>query len=393
LTPYPTLSRRKQTVMAEYQRKHIPDAVYLDSNILRSAGHNLNKPWMSELLSITNQTGIVLCIPELVLREWCEHLFELITKNHQKLFSAINLLGEFEIDIPDISKSNIKLPKKHNLIKVVQEHLVNAGFKVINNFVPDITQLINEAVYKIPPFEKGGKGFCDAIIVESYIAHANGTFSNARVMVITNDDAILRSKDRFESKSINVTFARETEIGEKLKSLIDNEVASYIEERGKQLTNFILTHENTIMEFVKTTPLKITDWWLEGALTGEDRIDGTIQRILSAKPTRITDVIGGAQFYGKKPTASRYPVKIFVEIELEIEVKRSNVFGAMLEPRAIAQPQIIDKNSPLPLEPTRNWQYHDVVLKIQRSVTVEASLNEDKAKEGQFEDLNLESVS
>jgi len=379
--------------MAEYRRKHIPDAVYLDSNILRSTGHNLNKPWMSELLSLTNQTGILLCLPELVLREWCEYLFELITKNRQKLFSAINLLSEFEIDIPEISESDIKLPKKENLKRVVRENLVNAGFKIIDNFFPDTTQLIDEAVYKMPPFEKGGKGFCDAIIVESYIAHASGAFKNARIIVVTNDDAILRSNDRFESKGIYVTFAKETDIGEKLKSLIDNEAALYIEERDKQLTNFILSNENMIMEFVKTTPLKITDWWLEGALAGDDRLNGTIQRILSATPTRITDVIGGAQFYGKKVNSSRYPIKIFVEIELEVEVKRSDMFGAMFEPRAIAQPQIIDKESPLPLEPTRNWQYNDVILKIQRSVTVEASLNEDKAKEGRFEDLRLESIT
>ncbi len=379
--------------MAEYQRKHLPDAVYLDSNILRSAGHNLNKPWMSELLSITGKYGIELCIPELVLGEWCEYLLELINKNQQKIFSAITILDEYEINIPEIPESSIKLPDKENLIEIVQKRLNNAGFKIIKNAEPSLTQLINEAVCKMPPFEKRGKGFCDAIILESYIVHAGSNFTNARILVISNDEAVLRSKERFENKGINVTFAKEAEIVNKLKSLLDNEVASYIEERDRQLTEFIMSHEKTIMEFVQKTPLKITDWWLEGTLTGEDRIDGTIQRILSAKPTRITDVVGGAPIYGKKISTGRYSVKIFVEIELEIEVSRSTFLSAMLEPRAIAQPKMIEKDSPLTLGISRNWQQQDVILTIKRSVTVESSLNEDKAQKGEFEDLKLESVN
>ena len=43
--------------MTDYVWKHLPYAIYLDTNVLRSAGHSLNKPWISELLSITNKYG------------------------------------------------------------------------------------------------------------------------------------------------------------------------------------------------------------------------------------------------------------------------------------------------------------------------------------------------
>ena len=56
--------------MTDYVWKHLPYAIYLDTNALRSAGSNLDAPWINELLSITNEYGISVCISELVLAEW-----------------------------------------------------------------------------------------------------------------------------------------------------------------------------------------------------------------------------------------------------------------------------------------------------------------------------------
>ncbi|MBW1796480.1 MAG: hypothetical protein JRJ38_19030 [Deltaproteobacteria bacterium] len=60
--------------MTEYVWKHLPYAIYLDTNVLRSAGPNLDAQWINELLSITNKYGMSLCISDLVLAEWCEHI-------------------------------------------------------------------------------------------------------------------------------------------------------------------------------------------------------------------------------------------------------------------------------------------------------------------------------
>ena len=55
-------------------------------------------------------------------------------------------------------------------------------------------------------------------------------------------------------------------------------------------------------------------------LKKEDRIDGTIKRILSIKPTKIARVIGGSPPYGVETPPDRYPVLIIVEIELDVVV-------------------------------------------------------------------------
>jgi len=78
--------------MTDYVWKHLPYAIYLDTNALRSAGSNLDAPWINELLSITNEYGISVCISELVLAEWCEHIIEVLKRNRQKLLSSMALL-------------------------------------------------------------------------------------------------------------------------------------------------------------------------------------------------------------------------------------------------------------------------------------------------------------
>jgi hypothetical protein len=382
----------KEIIMTEYIWKHLPYAVYLDTNGLRSAGHSLKKPWVNELLSITNKYGISLCISELVLEEWCEHIIEILKGNRQKLLSSISLLKDYNIQVPTIEPQEINLPEKSELIELVTQKLINAGFKIIKNWDAPLSKLLNEAVEKRPPFEQGGKGLCDAIILESFVEHAKENFTEARVLVISNDAAVKRSEDRFKKHGITVDFLGESDIVIKLKSLLKNEVATYIEEKESRLKDYILAHGSMILDLVKKTPLKITDWMLDGHFTKEeDRIYGSIERILSVRPTKIANVVGGAPTYGEETPQDRYPVQIFVEIELDIVVSQYN-FGLFMQTRAIVEPGMIDKNSPVTLEKKTNLQPQEITKTIKRSIAVYATLDGEKEKQDIFDDLRIEKI-
>lgn len=380
--------------MSDYSFKHLPHAVYLDTNVLRSAGHNLNKPWISELLSLTNNSGISLCINELVLEEWCQYIIELLQKNQRRLLSSITLLQEYKVVIPKLKKSEIILPDKTDLIQIVRQRLSRAGFSIIKNWDSSLSTLLNEAIEKIAPFEKDGKGFCDVIILESYILHAKENFKEARVMVFSHDKAVRRSEERFNKQGINVTFVGETDILDKLKSLLEDELDSYSREKDARLNEFIITHEEMVLDFIKKSPLEITDWWLEGT-SAEKELDfqySSVERILSFRPTHISNVIGGTPIYGEEILPDRYPVQIFVEIELDIIVSQPNIFAQYVNPRAIVRPENVDENSPLILDEKASYQFDEVERTIKRSVTVYASLDADKKKEDRFEDLKLDKV-
>jgi len=383
--------------MTDYVWKHLPYAIYLDTNALRSAGSNLDVPWINELLSITNAYGISVCISELVLSEWCEHIIEVLERNRQKLRSSIALLNHYSISVPDINPDEISLPTKAQLVEMVSERMKAAGFTIVPNWDAPISRLLKEAVAKRPPFESGGKGLCDAVILESYAEHAKENCVQAKVLVVSNDDAVKRSGERFRDREIVVDFVSEGDIIEKLKSLFNDEVSAYIEEKKLKLKAYILDHEPEILDFIKKTQLEITDWKLNPPLADPlYHVFGTIESILSVRPVRITDVIGGAPAYGEETAEDRYPVKISVEMELEIVVTEPVGFRRELfEPqaRAIVQPDRLDSTSPVILDrKVYNWKSEETVKTIKRIFTVFATLDAQKEKQDVFDDLKIVKV-
>ena len=380
--------------MSDYVWKHLPYVIYLDTNALRSAGPNLDAPWINELLSITNEYGISVCISELVLAEWCEHIIGVLEGNRQKLLSSIALLKHYGISIPDIKPGEVSLPGKAQLVGVVSGMMKAAGFNVIPNWDAPLSRFLNEAVAKRPPFDQGGKGLCDAVILESYAEHAKENFTQARVLVISNDGAVKRSGERFKDREITVDFVGESDIVGKIKSLLKDELAAYLEDKKSRLRDYVLTYEPTILDFVRKTPLEITDWMLNPPFTEPtDRILGTIEGILSVRPVRITDVIGGAPTYGEKTAQDRYPVRISVEIELDIVVSEYGFgLGVFGQTRAILQPNMVDSTSPVTLEKTFDWKPREINKTIKRSLTVFATLDAEKEKLDVLDDFRIEKI-
>jgi len=382
--------------MTDYVWKHLPFAIYLDTNALRSVGPNLDAQWINELLSITNKYGISVCISELVLAEWCEHIIGVLEGNRQKLLSSMVLLRRYGITVPNIKPSEVSLPVKTNIVAVVSEMMKAAGFNIVANWDAPLSQLLNEAVTKRPPFEQGGKGLCDAVILESYAAHAKKTFARSRVLVISNDAAVKRSAQRFSDCEIVVDFVNESEIVARLKSLLSDELAAFIEAKKLTLKKYVLAHESEILNFIKKTPLEITDLTINPpSSTPYDGVFGTVESILSVKPIKIIDVIGGAPTYGEETAKDRYPIRISVEIELEIIVTEPGFGGGLLGPqaRAIVQPDTLNNTSPVTLEKkVYDWNPREINKTIRRALTVFATLDAQKEKNDFFDDLRLEKV-
>jgi hypothetical protein len=120
--------------MEQHVWKHLPYAVYLDTNGLRAAGRFLNQEWINELLSITNKYGISLCISRLVLEEYSEYIMDVITGNRQKLQTSIGLLKDFGILSPELENIEIRLPQKPQLNEMLIQKLEKAGFRIIENW-------------------------------------------------------------------------------------------------------------------------------------------------------------------------------------------------------------------------------------------------------------------
>jgi len=91
-----------------------------------------------------------LCISDLVLAEWCEHIAVVLEGSRQKLLSSISLLKHYGIQVPDIKPDEVNLPETTQLIKMVSRMLKTAGFDVIRNWDAPLSRLLSEAVKKKP---------------------------------------------------------------------------------------------------------------------------------------------------------------------------------------------------------------------------------------------------
>ena len=398
--------------MTQNEPRHFLDAIYLDTNILRSAGLNLNKLWMSEVRSFAGERGIHLCITKLVLAEWCEDILESLRRRRQQMLSASDFLMEYEIEVPYFNEALLTLPEGNTLIRLISERLGNAGFEIIDNWTGSLEQLIDEAVHHCPPFEKGDKGFRDAVILESYVLHASQQFENPRVMVISNDEAVGHSQERFSRQGIDVTIVRASESPDRLKALLDDETALFLKERENRLFEFVKRHEEEILAFVSKSPLEFTEWWLEPPSVEEDLIQvlwkssfqSSVKSILSAKPIRVIKAVGGAPLPRKKVPHDRYPLEIWVQIELEViiyepwpeessssyrppGIPKPKEFETDYRPRTFDEMQdsLIEQLVSLELSKGRKKK-----AVIKGNVYVEATVSSKGAEHGEYEDLKLD---
>lgn len=381
--------------MTEYTWKHLPYAVYFDTNTFRAVGPYLNAPWVSELLSIANEYGIGLYISELVLMEWCKHVTETLEANKQKLLSSITLLNEYDIEVPAIESDQVVLPKQTDLVETVRSKFSDMGFDFVQNWDAPLSHLLTEAVDKIPPFEHGGKGLCDAVILESYAKHAKENFSVPRVWLVSNDNAVRSSEGRFTKHGITIVFLRETEITEKLKSLLKEEVATYTDEKASKLTAYVLLQEKLVLSHARKTKIHLTEWFLNSPfMSDQDKIHGSIEKIVSMKPTRILQVVGGSPPYGVKVPADRYPVQIYVELEIDIVVSEysSGFLQQMSQTRAIVQPDMLENAPPVKLDKTFNFTPQEVTKTIKRTIMIYATIDAEKETKGIYDDFKIEQI-
>lgn len=382
--------------MTERIWKHLPYAVYMDTNAIRAAGTLLDASWIGELLAITNEYGISVCLSELALSEWCEHLRDVLQQNRAKVLSSSRLLAHFGGLLPAIKPSAVTIPDRLQLADIATRQLESIGINVIPNSELPLHQLLNEAVTKVAPFEHGGKGLCDVVILETYVAHAKEHLAGQTVLVVSNDRAVTRSAERFNRENIDVEFVTEGEIVTKLKGLLDDEIAALIDEERVALERYVQEYTEQILDFVRKTPLEVTDWLLNSpyGLKDEDRASGIIESIVGVRPTRIVGVYGGAPVFQQQLSEDRYPIGVSVELEIDVVVRDYGFkFPGLSRPRATVQPDTLDGSSPVPLETRPVMPPRVYNTTIRRNVTLLASIDTEKKEEGQLDDFRIETLN
>ncbi|GAG02269.1 unnamed protein product, partial [marine sediment metagenome] len=102
--------------------------------------------------------------------------------------------------------------------------------------------------------------------------------------------------------------------------------------------------------------------------------------------------------YGEETPQDRYPIQIFVEIEIDIVVRQygggllTGVLGLLTQPLAVVQPDMIDRDSPVTLKRDTNYQLQEITKTIKRSITVRANIDAGQKKKDVFDDFRIENI-
>ena len=379
--------------MSEVELKQFPDAVYFDTNVLRSMNIYQNDPWFVEFVSFVNQEiEIDFFICDLIVSEYSHYLYnEIIKKNLSKFQNAYKSMSSYGVQLPDIDIGSLKLPAYETFEITVKDRLMNRHFKIINNHSINTELLLDEAVKKYPPFESGDKGFRDAMILETYAEHAKTSFDTPRIIIVSKDGAVIKSVDRFRRQKVEVEFVEENDLVQKLRSKLDNEVSNIIQQREEKLLSFINEHEKTIFDFIRNSDIEITEWWLAPYLREKD-FSGTIKEILDIKPNKIEKVIEGISGFRENTPEDKNPIDIWVEVEIQIIVEELNVEDILGKKYGVIKPDSIKEGDTVIVEQSMYNRWITKKKEIFRGVMVEATIDKKPKLDFNFGNLKLERI-
>ena len=244
--------------MASGGLKGLPHAIYFDANTLIGVNHTLKDPSLEAIISFATKYGIELVIPQVAWLEWLWSLFEGCQRRLNRLDDDVeyvgSVLGRSELQVKGIDRDSLleKIGNAH------EERAKDAGLKIIP--MPDLKmrELLIEAIRKKGPFKSGGKGFRDAVILETAARHAADTYKNPVVLVISNDKAVQQSVKRLEEKGLRAAICSTKEALNVLNDALDRarkEVARLDEEAALR---FLEKHCDEVFDFVRKAQVWLT---------------------------------------------------------------------------------------------------------------------------------------
>lgn len=305
----------------------IPHSIYFDTNSLWEAGDHIDQRWIVQLLGLAIPVNIRLCIPQLALDEWLHHLEQRGVEARDDMTSAARRLGRLLGREPPQIEMFDKRTLKCDVARTHKERVDRAGFVIIP--VPELSlgNLLSEAVTKKSPFQKGDRGFRDAVILESIRADAKQANRQTPIMVVSKDSEFLAGTERITCDGIHVIKTGPADAENDLMTAFQQ--VGQADERAKKerARAFLNDHLNEIFAHATMQELPI-DWTLTHK-TPELK-NTTVKGITAVRHTGISGVLPGFALTDDPRIKGRYPITFYVDMELDLVVEKINFTRAFL---------------------------------------------------------------
>lgn len=301
-------------------QQHLYDAVVLDTNILRSIGIPLDSAWLSELCEICKRADVPIAVIDISLDEWTAHYQDMLQKKSSQASAGLRFIAQ--ISGTPIASPEVTLPDNSAIKQFLKTQLEAQQVRIVETQPQGVTDYIREALNKVSPFEQGGKGFVDAVILDSIVAYAKPLKSHARVLVVSDDTAVLRSQDRFDRSGVEVEFAKRGEAKEKASTALSRAWSELYKQRDAALLKLARESESRILQEINEKPVKISNYALRTALD-EAKLGSLLpERIVGLRPQGVETV---SVLYGYPESVAgldRYRVYVNVQCEVDVVLRK-----------------------------------------------------------------------
>ena len=371
-------------------RQHLYDVVVLDTNILRSIGFPLDSAWFSELCEICKRADVPVAVIDITLDEWTIHYQDMLQTKSSQASACLRFIAQ--ISGTAVALPGTTLPDNSAIKKFLKSQLEAQEVRIVQTQPQEVTDYIGEALNKVSPFEQGGKGFVDAVILDSIVAYAKTLKPHARVLVVSDDTAVLRSQDRFDRSGVEVEFAKRGEAKEKASSALSWAWSELFIQRDAALLVLARKSESRILQAINEKLPRISNSSLRTALK-EAKLGSLLpERIVGLRPQGVETVNVLYSYPESVVGLDRYRVYVNVQCEVDV-VLRSYLVGPASPP--IGQTMItidgIESRLDFPIEsPKMGGDEVEATRTILMPISIDGSIARAAFEDGVCEDLRIE---
>jgi predicted nucleic acid-binding protein len=303
------------------------NAVYFDTSVLRSIRFTLDDERISKFLDICRKSQVSLWVPDIVVTELASYYYREIQELKVSIEKACRRLNIYQpltstsigkVETPTADFNNIK----EKLIKYCEE----SGITCIPNAECDIGKLSTDAALRRTPFDESGRGFRDAVILETVFVHARS--QRKKPILILSKDGDFKEVDlqsRGKKSGIEVhRVATLEDAGQLINKRYMDDFWSWIKERQDKVVVLAEKDREAIFNYVRDN-FKPTESFLHGR-PREDKLGLT--HIESIDDYTFLHLKRGSPYpeLFEPPQEGRKLFEIAVETEFVLTVRGLNVF-------------------------------------------------------------------
>jgi hypothetical protein len=364
--------------------ERLVDAVYFDTSILRQQPFADLKRSLKPLLEDSRGNyPFEAWVPEVALSEWASHLAGILDNRVNALRTAARELRKHDPSFNLAYSPPWNGDSGGYARKLLEQQASDAGMSIAPTPTIDLPRLIEMSIAKAPPFDSTGRGFRDAIILETIAQHSRGKYASVVLLAADKDFADAALQAVSTESGVLIRRARDLQHAVQLvNEKFYERFKSLIRHAQEEALPLVRRYREQLLEQLRAN-LQPSEELLKGAKPDDGDFFWSMHRIDRILGYEFGDFVRGSDFPPLFGLAAIDEDRIAIELRVHVDFKLLVSF-----PTNVDQPRFVlpDAGDGARVPSDLAWVARETT--VARDVPFVVSLTRDD--EGNFQDLRLE---